>query len=297
MLRDGIEPRISSVRFAPIVRMNGAPPALAMAIPRGPSGPHMVKYRGVARFYTRDSRGKVEMDYRQIRASFGASLTLLDRARAFREKRIEKIALGQSLPTVLTGRACSVLHLIPLTADSLDPPNISRVRRDFNLLPPPGWRSIRSSGERLNLDGFARMAGQTSYVQLFRWGAIEAVDCALLNYGANVIPWPDLEKELTEQTRRYLKCLQTLNLDPPISIALTLVNVHNYSISGSQFPSFPSPPLDRELLAIPETIVESYSIEVPRIMKPLFDVLWQSRGRDRSDSFDEEGNCRLTLEE
>jgi Putative DNA-binding domain len=296
MLRDGIEPRIPGIRF-PIFRLNEAPPALVMSIPRSSAGPHMVKYRGMSRFYTRDSRGKVEMDYHQIRASFEASLSLIAHARRFREDRIKKIALGSALPTVLNGRARSVLHLIPLSTDSLDPPDILRVRRNIDLLPPPGWRSLTSSGERLNLDGYARTAGQISYVQIFRSGAIEAVDSALLNHAAQGIPWPDLEKELLEQMRRYLRCLQTLNLDPPISVAVTLVNVPDYSIVGSGFQSFRTQQLDREILAIPETIADSYSIDAPRLMRPIFDILWQSCGRDRSDSYDEKGNCILKLED
>jgi hypothetical protein len=159
-------------------------------------------------------------------------------------------------------------------------------------LPPPGWNSIDSSGDNLNFDGFARTVRQFSYAQLFRSGAIEAVDCHLLN-NASGIPWPTFEREVVEQIVRYLKCLDTLGCDPPIGIALTLVNVQGFHIKTEGPPSFSDHGLDREILRIPEVIAESFEAEAPTLLRPVFDTLWQSCGRERSYSYDSEGKCTL----
>jgi hypothetical protein len=295
MLRDGIEPRIPEIR-PHVVRglKNGS--ALVLAVPKSRAGPHMAKHGGTARFYTRNNRGNEPMNYHQIREAFAASSTVIEKARHFRDERIQKIAVGAGLPTELGGRARSVLHLIPLSAIGVpDAVDILLPKREINLLPAPGWLSNSSSGQTLNFDGFARTVRESCYAQLFRFGAIEAVDSHLLNF-ASTIPWPTLETEVLEQTIRYLKCLDTLGCDPPIGVALTLINVQGFPIAADGPPSFASSQgLDREILQIPEVVAESFDGDVPTLVRPIFDTLWQSCGRERSHSYDAEGKCILKL--
>ncbi len=300
MLRDGIEPRLPGVR-AHVVSGLSDGPALVFAIPRSWAGPHMVKYGGMARFYTRNNRGNEPMNYQQIRDAFAASLDVIEKARNFRGKRIRQIEYGGRLPTALQGSARSVLHLIPLsTIGQADAVDLPRPRREIGLMPPPGWREARSMGERMNFDGYARTDERVSYVQLFRSGALEAVDSHLLNFAPmpNKIPWPTLGKELIEQSRRYLKCLDALGCDPPLAIAVSLINVQNFSIGRDGGPSFPpTRELDLRILSIPEVVIESLEVDVPRVMQPIFDILWQSCGRDRCDNYDPAGNCNIVLED
>jgi hypothetical protein len=294
MLRDGVEPRIPGIRLHIVPGLKNGP-ALALSVPKSWVGPHMVKYGGMARFYTRNNRGNEPMNYHQIRDAFAESSTAIDRARQFRDERIQKIATGTGLPTELHGRARSVLHLIPLSVAVLDTVNILRPRQEADLLPVPGWRSVSDTSHKLNFDGFARTASQISYVQLFRSGSVEAVDAHLLNF-ASSIPWPTLEAELIEQTIRYLTCLQMLGCDPPIGVALTLVNVSGLGIAADGTPSFPrSQGLDRGILKLPEVVAENFDDDVPSLMRPIFDTLWQSCGRERSRSYDADGKCTLNL--
>ena len=294
MLRDGIEPRIPGIRPHVVPGLKYGP-ALVLPVPKSWAGPHMVTYGGMARFYTRNNRGNEPMNYHQIREAFAASSSVIEKARQFREERIQKIAVGAGLPTELAGRARSVLHLIPLSTIGVpDAVDILRPRRERDLLPPPGWHSIDSSGDNLNFDGFARTVRQFSYAQIFRSGAIEAVDSHPLN-NASSIPWPTFEREVLEQIVRYLKCLDALGCDPPIGVALTLVNVQGFHITTEGPPSLSGHGLDREILGIPEVVAESFDIDVPTLMRPVFDVLWQSCGRERSYSYNAEGKCTLKL--
>jgi hypothetical protein len=132
---------------------------------------------------------------------------------------------------------------------------------------------------------------------MFRSGAVEAVDSHLLNFASNSIPWPTLGKELMEQARHYLMCLNALGCDPPIGVAVTLTNVQNFSIAADGPPSFfPTRPLDLRVLSIPEVVAESFEVDVPRLMQPIFDILWQSCGRDRCENYDSAGSCNIVLE-
>jgi hypothetical protein len=298
MLRDGIEPRLPGIRPHVVPGLSDGP-ALIFAIPKSWAGPHMVKYGGMARFYTRNNRGNEPMNYHQIRDAFAASSDVIEKARNFRRARIRQIEAGVRLPTSLQGSARSVLHLIPLsTIGQVDAVDLVRPRREIGLMLPPGWRAAGSMGERMNFDGYARTDETVSYVQLFRSGALEAVDSHLLDYAPNRIPWPTLGKELMEQTRHYLKCLDVLGCDPPVAVAVTLVNVQTFSIGPDGGPSFfPTRELDLHILSIPEVIAESLNIDVTRLMRPIFDILWQSCGRDRCDNYDSAGNCNIVLED
>jgi hypothetical protein len=101
--RDGIEPRIPGIRpyIVPALK-NGS--ALVLAVPKSWAGPHMVTYGGMARFYTRNNRGNERMNYHQIREAFAASSSVIEKARQFREERIQKIAVGAGLPTELASQ-------------------------------------------------------------------------------------------------------------------------------------------------------------------------------------------------
>jgi hypothetical protein len=150
MLRDGIEPRLPGVRAHLVPGLNDGP-ALVFAIPKSWAGPHMVKYGGMARFYTRNNRGNEPMNYHQIRDAFAASLEAIEKARNFRRARIRDIDAGVRLPTTLVGSARAVLHLIPLsTVGQANAVDLLRPRREINLMLPPGWRSTGSMGERMN---------------------------------------------------------------------------------------------------------------------------------------------------
>ena len=48
--------------------------------------------------------------------------------------------------------------------------------------------------------------------------------------------------------------------------------------------------IDRDILQLPETIVDSYDIEPKDILRPMFDLIWNACGFKRSHNFDEAGN-------
>ena len=48
--------------------------------------------------------------------------------------------------------------------------------------------------------------------------------------------------------------------------------------------------VDRDILVIPEVIVEDYHQLAEAILKPAFDIIWQSAGLTGSMNYDENGN-------
>lgn len=292
MARDGIEPRIAGFRAKAVPGLNNGSALLAY-VPISWARPHMVK--GSSRFYSRGNRGKFQMDVYQIRTAFSESEQMGERLKAFRTRRILNVGERQNLPTELSReRAAWVLHLVP--ASALGPAaavDILAARRDIQMLMPPGWRSAESSGERLNFDGYARTINGIAYVQLFRSGAIEAVETQVLNsWQDRRIPWPTMEREIVEAATGYFAALRRLEVAPPLFVMLTLLGVREFRIcpeaNAAQF--FPTAGLDRSELKLQEVVTEDLdNVDAATLLRPIFDTLWQACGRERSLSYGAEG--------
>ncbi len=180
LIRDGIQPRITAVHIHPL---DGFPsgPVLLVRIRKSFAAPHMVTFKNLSRFFSRNSGGKYQLDVGEIRSAFALSETLPERIRRFRDERLARIVAGET-PATLHDGAKVVLHLLPLS--SLSHTNQVDVERVAAVKLPPMY----SSGWdwRFNFDGLLTLntdresAVCRSYVQFFRSAAIEAVDSRIL---------------------------------------------------------------------------------------------------------------------
>ncbi|MFC1592992.1 hypothetical protein ACFL4C_03155 [Candidatus Omnitrophota bacterium] len=223
------------------------------------------------------------------------SETITERIRNFRIDRISKIFANET-PVPFYENAKIVLHLIPIIsfnpAQSYD---IGKVASHHEKLEP-----IYCAGysHRYNLDGLLSYSedqgGKTySYVQLFRNGIIEAMEGLLLepHEGTLTIPSIAYEEELIKSLSDYLSRLKTLSVKPPIFIFLTLLGVKSYSMGVSrQRISFGrSYTIDRDILQLPEVIIESYDVKAKDVLKPCFDSVWNACGFPRDPYYNESG--------
>ena len=107
-----------------------------------------------------------------------------------------------------------------------------------------------------------------------------------------VIPSLAYELKLLESLAEYLKLVKELGVNMPIVIFLTLIGVKDWEmgVDPSLFDEYRSYKIDRDILQLPETIIESYDIEPKDILRPMFDLVWNACGFPRSFNFDEAGN-------
>jgi hypothetical protein len=49
-------------------------------------------------------------------------------------------------------------------------------------------------------------------------------------------------------------------------------------------------PIDKDVLLLPESLIETYDTEPKEILKPMFDLIWNTCGFNGSFNFDENGN-------
>ena len=236
---------------------------------------------------------------RDLHQAFGPTETASERSRAFRSDRINRIVAGET-PVPVYGGAKSILHLIPLSAFAggagIDVAWLDKNRSQLSPLPGSGWDG------RLNFDGFIGYSSSSSstsadesgcYVQVFRSGVIERVGDEYLkprSSGERYI-YPGFERIFLDQVPRLLGIQKELGVEPPILCMLTLVGVKGYTL-------WPDPArfftrlhaVDRDILVVPEIVIEDFNIDTPRVLKPIFDPVWQAMGFAGSINYDESGN-------
>ncbi|MDD2755346.1 MAG: ATP-binding protein [Methanothrix sp.] len=290
LIINGIEPRIIGVRIRAIDGFLKGP-IIIIFIPKSWNSPHMVTLQTTSRFYSRNNAGKYPLDLMEIRSAFLFSETLPERIRRFRDDRIAKIIASET-PIQLNPHPKIVLHILPISSfdplyqvDLRSPKNIDLMRQLAPIY-VMGWNP------RYNFDGFLNYNEPNSYVQLFRNGSIEAVDSFLLaeKSSEKLIPGVAFEREVIASTRNYLKIENELGFQPPVFIILSITGIKDYKIlAGQGYYYIYKPSIDRDILILPEAVIESYEVDIAEALRNSFDALWQAAGWEHSINYDENG--------
>jgi len=293
IIRDGIEPRIVFATRA--VNVSGKRNVFIFRINKSWVGPHRVIYEGHDKFYSRNSAGKYALDTNELKSAFNLSQTLTEQINKFKTERITQL-ISDNLPLPFYDGGKIVLHLIPLESFS---PNY---RIDLNPIinEPAKLKPIYASGwsYRINLEGVLSYSGgrndkSHSYIQLYRNGIIEAVEGLMLSAEREkkYIPSVAYEIELIKSLREFLNLTKELGINMPIVIFLTLIGVNGYEMAVDRMRFWGDYyKIDKDILQLPETLIESYNTEPKDILRPMFDLVWNACGFKRSYNFDEAGN-------
>lgn len=302
LIRTGIEPRIS-VHVKEIAGYgddsNGF--VILVRIPQSFASPHMVTFKNSSRFYCRNSAGKYQLDVQETRSAFLATDSQANRIRSFLQDRLAKI-MADETPIELSMPHRLVLHILPLNSF------LNQKRFDFgadrNL--PLNFRPIAVSGwdHRYNLDGFLtyRDSRETklcdSYCQIFFDGTIEAVYADILRAKGGQKPQSGdtafiasiaYEKYIIKAIRNYFKGYKTLGVEAPVVISMALLGCKGAYMYADIAMGLDNKPIDRNVAILPEVQTGSLDEEVPTIVKPIFDAVWNACGHSRSYNYTENG--------
>ncbi|MFQ5853848.1 MAG: helix-turn-helix domain-containing protein, partial [Candidatus Binatia bacterium] len=294
IIRDGLAPRVPNVSIVSITGFKDGP-IILVRIPNSWISPHMINKKD-SRFYSRNSAGKYPLDVAEIRSAFALSESLPDKIRRFRDDRVARI-VAEDTPVKLSGSGRVILHVLPIAA--LDPTtHIDTASLTGKFL---SGIYLENNDFRHNFDGYlmSRHPQKSpifgSYVQVFRTGAIEAVDsCSTRPYnGKKFIAGNYFVKHVSSALNSYLEQEEELQLQPPLFVMLSLVGVMGYKMYSGTF-SDENHPVDRDTLFLPDIIVESYGTPATTLFRPAFDALWQAGGFERSPSYDKNENWKKT---
>lgn len=296
IIRNGIEPRISDTAIH-LLRINDTKCyILLIRVKRSWNAPHRVSFKDHSKFYGRNSAGKYPLDVSELRTAFMLSEQLPERIRKFHRNRIYSISSHEELPVPLLDYGKMIFHLIPLSAFST-PKTLDVIpiyKKDFDRLPPIGFSSWN---RRLNLNGVVTFSDEDgklkkAYTQLYRSGIIEVVSVFEPAGEDYYIPSHTYERYLISATKEYLKLLHDLEIEPPIYVFLTLTGVQKYRFAAGEEFRKRSEPLDRDVLSMPEVVIDSYDSEPHTILRPIFDMVWNCFGFERSFNYDEKGDWK-----
>jgi hypothetical protein len=297
IISDGLEPRI---RFATrVIQRNGSLPALVLRTERSWIGPHRVIFKGHDKFYARNSAGKYPMDVSELRSAFTLASSVTEQVRRFRADRLARLSDNKTPVTLVAGLSRTVLHCIPLESFSrtvqYDVLKYSQPWQTASfppVIPGSGW------SHRINLDGIATYCGgvdgSMAYTQLFRNGIIEAVEAYWLNInrggGTRTLPHLAVEREILGYLGKLFDIQKGLGVNPPIAVALTLTETRGLKMASEMYPFDSGASIAEDNLILPETVVESFDEPPSKILKPLFDLVWNACGFLKSRNFDDHGN-------
>jgi hypothetical protein len=300
IILSGLQPRMVPSHQIQVVKLKeSGRPLIVIRIPKSITMPHMITFQDWNKFYSRNSHGKYPLDVGEIRNLFVMSEAQLDRIKRFREERIAKI-IADETPVKLDHEPRIVVHILPLSmSDPLAVHDLSDFPKGQNVFP----MNTNYMDERRNFDGYlafsrSKAQGTFGYVQFFRTGAVEAVDSDMLRERWKdlplIIPSVLYEQQIVYGLRRYLAALASLKVPPPLLIMVSLLGVRGYNMAvdknkywGGAVPIKDG--IDRDNLILPEVITDSYEVDLPKLLKPTFDAIWNATGWKESQNYDEQG--------
>jgi len=294
LLRDFVQPRLPGLQIEARVLGNGNH-ALLVRVGRSFAAPHMVRRQGITRFCGRNSIGKYDLDVLQLRSAFLASEAMSDKLRNFRLDRVNKLVSGNG-PVTLTTQHLIVLHLLPVVSAR---PDLRLGTADFqklmNLRVPQPMNS-GSWGPSFNMDGLLITSrwgtdAYNGYVQIFRSGFLESVESQTLSpkeQVGKIIPSVAWEKRMVEVFSSYVRALEGLNLPPPYVASVSLLGVRGfYMYVDPRYWGACGQAVDREHLLTDEVLIEDTGKPAGRLLRPLFDQVWNGCGWAASLNYDE----------
>lgn len=294
IIRSGLAPRIHNHIWS--VGKIGFQLAIIIRVRKSWNAPHMVTFGDHSKFYSRNSNGKYALDVSELRAAFLLTDTISERVNRFRLDRLDKIQSGET-PVSLMKTPKVVVHLIPF--GSFDPASrfdLSTITTDSAKLRSPYLESAGVLG-RYNFEGYIAYSQlgthdlPCSYLQTFRNGIIEIVDAFLLSNSKREIYSYDLEGDLLKSLPRYFSLQEQLGVNTPVFVMMSLLGVAGFRIITRLKTNWvdTTDEVDRNNLVIPEVIIDEFDGQVARIMKPVFDAVWNAAGRAGSLNFDDRG--------
>ncbi|MHA1285732.1 MAG: AlbA family DNA-binding domain-containing protein [Promethearchaeota archaeon] len=295
LLRTGLEPPLpSSVYNIRSIDLSNGKKIIIFRISRSWLGPHRISFKNSHKFYSRHSSGKYLLDIQELRSLIILSETITEKIKYFKQERLSMIIEGETTLRFYN-KEILILHLIPISSFSAGQHyDLNLIYQNNSLIP----LHSNSWNLRFNLDGLLafnklnfREIPEITYVQLFRNGIIEAAEDYLFQIantnGEKNLPLNEIEAEIIKKIPYYLNILRDLSINPPIFISLNLIGIKDFRyVTKIPVEVYP---VDRDLLILPDVILEDYNDDLGKILKPCFDSMWNAIGFSGSPNYDRDG--------
>ena len=289
VLMNGIEPRIPGLQVQPVLVTGGF--VLVVRVPQSWGGPHRV--RSNQHFFIRENGRKRQLDIPEVRGLFLRSDHQAQRVRDFRTERLGKLLAGEA-PHRLVPGVRLVGHFVPtqaaLGAVQVDPIPYMRGR----ALPV---LSTTIPGARVNADGALvvrnpRPEGTFGYSQLFRNGYFETVKVyAFEGEGRVGLGSLAYEEQFIVLLRRFRAECTHLGIGAEMTCMISILDADRAELGFERWRYMLEDHqgyFDRKTLVLPDVLLPS-ELSAETALKPVFDLVWQAAGMERSANYDAAG--------
>jgi hypothetical protein len=169
-----------------------------------------------------------------------------------------------------------------------------------------GFAETDEGGKRYTLDGFVTYRRDSdnrtlnnAYCLVFFNGVVESVYSDILRVEGGqktkkgetaFIASMAYKRYLIEALRNYIKGYKALGIEAPVAISMSLLGC-----KGAYMYQPDSHPMDRDVAILPEVQLASFHEQVPTVMRPVFDDVWNASGLPCSYDYTENGTWNVRL--
>lgn len=303
LLRDNVEPRIIGMLIYEVKSLNNES-VIVIEIPKSWQGPHQVTFQRTNKFYSRNTAGKYLLNVYELKNEFLKYESIQQKITNWNIDRINAIESKNSF-LEFQDHGKVLVNIVPLNAFD------GYSNQSYNL-PLIYNRSISplSSGAIdavINFEGVLFLSQNQngkyhSYLQVYKNGIIEtATDYLLRPYEQKFeipffeadSPGMHFEQDLIRCMEEILKIHVSIELIQPYFVLISLIGMKDYGIGLPGKKSFVT--IKANTLQLQPIFIENRDIEVEKMLKPVFDQIWNIFGYTESINYDKNGSWRPPL--
>lgn len=299
-IRQSIQPVILNIEYQ-IIRIDEQSCILIIRIPQSLIAPHRVEFKGHNKFFTRNNKGKYQMDVSELRIAFNSGLDLDKRIENFKLDRYYQL-LSNKYNKLTADLPIFVIHYIPLSSfnNNAGLLPLTKIKDEMNNC------SSKALGfgyeKNICIDGISieYKNGCSSAIAKYKTNGIiekastiffrkqhEFVDVCpkkIIDYinGYQLLNY--MISDLKEIKRYYEK----VNINSPLLICCSLLNAVGFTIPVRDWHEVLNT-IDREILCVSNLYIEDLKKNEEDILKPIFDSIWNACGYECCPAYDENG--------
>lgn len=297
LVRNNLEPRVGNIGINPI-QVEDDKYILVISTRKTFGLPHMVTFKASNKFYKRRNSGKYLVDVYELQSAFVQSLENREQAERFRQTRVSRVRNLEFIPN-LDVFGSYFLHVIPI--NNLEYEIDFTNQATLNLLKEK-LKPIRSSGwdYRHNLEGFMTFSSKEqktpySYSQIFRNGVLEFYT-SHIHYPRQGNPeildvfGQLLENVTIDYVRKSFGIFEHFQIEPPYIVMVSLFDIKDSILLYQDGWQNTSMPINNDKLLLPPIVIYDQQADLPKELKKIFDILWQTGNVPKSPFYDESGD-------
>lgn len=299
-IRQSIQPIILNIKYK-LIKISDNKCVLIIRIPQSLIGPHRVEYKGYNKFFTRNNKGKYQMDVNELRLSFNSGLNLEKRIEDFKMNRYYEI-LSNKYNKLINDSPIFVIHYIPLSAlNNLFSLSINDIKQAMNNANSKALGYGYS--KRITLDGIAidyKENERSSFALYKKNGIIEKATTNFFRKQyevTSISPAPIIDyicgyqilEKIISDFNEVKEYYNNIGISAPLIIACSILNAQGFTIPTREWYDILGK-IDRDILLIDNLYIENFDDKTEKILKPIFDSIYNACGYERCIAYDKNDN-------